>query len=113
MTDKLKLEQTENLKEDDFKLKQLGNQFKTNVIFQSQKLTGRTREHEGLALVRIQNRTKDHQKLRSSAKSPQKETQKKKEDKQPVSENPVKSQPKDGLNTLTIADANRKPSQSV
>ncbi|CAL6024609.1 Hypothetical_protein [Hexamita inflata] len=62
-------------------------------------------EHEGLALVRIQNRTENHQKLRSSAKSPQKETQKKKEDKQPVSENPVKPQPIDGLNKLTIANA--------
>ncbi|CAL6114458.1 Hypothetical_protein [Hexamita inflata] len=42
----------------------------------------------------------------SNTKAPQKETQEKKEDKQPVLENPVKSQPKDGPNEQkTIADA--------
>ncbi|CAL5990136.1 Hypothetical_protein [Hexamita inflata] len=42
----------------------------------------------------------------SNVKSPQKETQKKKEDKQPVLEKPVKSQPKVGPNEQkTITDA--------
>ncbi|CAL6111291.1 Hypothetical_protein [Hexamita inflata] len=47
----------------------------------------------------------------SNAKSPQKETQKKKEDKQPVLEKPVE-QPKDGLNeqkTITDAKQETKP----
>ncbi|CAL6065448.1 Hypothetical_protein [Hexamita inflata] len=45
----------------------------------------------------------------SNAKSPQKETQKKKEDKQPVLEKPVKSQPKAGQNEQkTITDAKQK-----
>ncbi|CAL6017084.1 Hypothetical_protein [Hexamita inflata] len=47
----------------------------------------------------------------SIAKSPQKETQKKKEDKQPVLEKPVE-QPKDGLNeqkTITDAKQETKP----
>ncbi|CAL5999410.1 Hypothetical_protein [Hexamita inflata] len=58
-------------------------------------------------------RSKDHQKPQSSAKSLQKETQKKKEDKQPVLEKPVKSLPKDGQNEQkTIADAKQEPSHS-
>ncbi|CAL5990700.1 Hypothetical_protein [Hexamita inflata] len=48
----------------------------------------------------------------SNAKSPQKETQKKKEDKQPVLEKPVKSQLKVGPNeqkTITDAKQETKP----
>ncbi|CAL6007977.1 Hypothetical_protein [Hexamita inflata] len=45
----------------------------------------------------------------SNAKSPQKETQKKKEEKQPVLEKPVKSQPKVGPNEqITITDAKQE-----
>ncbi|CAL5981347.1 Hypothetical_protein [Hexamita inflata] len=57
---------------------------------------------------------KRSRKPKSSEKSPQKETQKKKEDKQPVQGNPIKSQPKDGPNeqkTITDTKYETKPIQ--